>query len=418
MQLQQAGEQINFEESEISQEEFMQVVQSNDPQQCETWLTEVSAEVERATGEVAETERARVRLEDEVVIEGRVIVDQQQPSIEVDEQPAEVSVSSATPDIGITQQPVEILVRQGAPRISFEMPQPTVMIEQPAPEIIVTMPDPSVQVGNTRPRIEVRQAEPQVRVTMPEPTVELDLYQAEDPETSPGIAIEQRQAQQGTDSAAAEPRVTMNRAEARILYQEADEQQQGNVSITRSEPTIRFEQAEPQVDITSAGEPQVNWTQIGEPTVTFQESAEAQSDRAETGASGQQTQQPTQAEQAQTEQAQTEQAQGGQAGAGGPNVRREGYEGVQVQEVTASELDGATVYGVQGDEVGEIGTLTLSPSQQEVAIIDVGVLLGTDERRVEVPFSDLTLLRGQEDGDIRVYIDASEERLMEYPEAE
>lgn len=83
MQLQQAGDQINFEESDVSQDEFIQVVQGNDPQQCEAWLTQVSAEADRPAGEVAETERARVRLEDEVVIEGRVIVNQQPPSVEV-----------------------------------------------------------------------------------------------------------------------------------------------------------------------------------------------------------------------------------------------------------------------------------------------------------------------------------------------
>ena len=416
MQLQQAGDQINFEESDVSEDEFVQVVQSNDPQQCEAWLNQVSAQADRSASEVAETERARVRLEDEVVIEGRVIVDQQPPNVEVDEQPAEVTVGNVTPDIGINQEPIDILIRQAAPRISFNMPQPTVQIEQAAPEIIITMPDPSVEVGNMRPQVEVRQAEPQVRVTMPEPTVELDLYQAEDPETSQGIAVEQRQPQEGTDSAGTQPQVTMNRAEAQILYQET-QQQQANVSISRGEPTIRFEQADPELEITSSGEPQVNWSQTGEPTVTFQESAE----RGENGATAQQDAAAPagpQAEQAQTEQAQTEQAQAGQTEPRGPNVRREGYEGVPADEILASELDGATVHGVQGNEVGEIGTLTLSANQPDVAIIDVGVVLGTGERRVEVPFSDLTFLRGEEDGDIRVYIDASEERLMEYSETE
>jgi len=428
MQLQQAGSQINFEESDVSEEEFVQVVESNDPQQCEAWLNQVSAQADSSASEVAETERARVRLEDEVVIEGRVIVDQQPPNVEVDEQPAEVTVGNVTPDIGINQEPIDILIRQAAPRISFNMPQPTIQIEQAAPEIIITMPDPSVEVGNMRPQVEVRQAEPQVRVTMPEPTVELDLYQAEDAETSQGIAVEQRQPQEGADSASAQPQVTMNRAEAQILYQET-EQQQANVNISRGEPTIRFEQADPELDITSSGEPQVNWSQTGEPSVTFQESAEREENGAaeqqDAAAPADQEGQPeqtqagqTQAGQTQAEQAQTEQAQGGQTEPRGPNVRREGYEGVPADEILASELDGATVHGVQGNEVGEIGTLTLSANQPEVAIIDVGEVLGTGERRVEVPFSDLTFLRGEEDGDIRVYIDASEERLMEYNEAD
>lgn len=417
MTLEQTAEQIDFEQSDISEEEFNQVVQANDPAQCESWLVQLREEA-GTEGEVSETERARVRLEDEVVIEGRVIVDQPQPQVDVEEQAAEVVVGRSTSDVNVTQGPIDIVIRQGAPLVRLDMPQPTVTIEQPAPEIIVTMPDPSVDVANSRPTIEVRQAEPRVQVTMAEPTIELDLYQAEDAENSPGIAVEQRQAQDGADGASPEPEVTMQRAEAQVIYQDSEEQQ-ANVSHSRSEPNIRFEQAEAQVEITSSGEPQVNWTQSGEPTVRFEESAGQEAGQEADPQSAAQGQTETsEMETGQAESGQAESGQMEQAETGAPNVRREGYEAVEIDQVEMTDLGNATVYGVQDNEVGEAGQLIEVDEQAQTAIVDVGAALGTEERRVEIPFSDMTLLRNQDGSDLRVYIDASEERLMGYPEAE
>ncbi len=426
MRLQQAADQIRFEESEISEDEFNQVVESNDPEQCQTWLTQVQAEG-GVEGEISETEQARVRLEDEVVIEGRVIVDQGQPNVEIEEQAAEVMVGSSSPDVNVEQGPIDIVIRQGAPRISLDMPQPTITIEQPAPEIIVTMPDPSVDVSNTRPQIEVRQAEPRVQISMAEPTVELDLYQAEDPENSPGIAVENRQSQAEGESA--EPQVNITRAEAQIIFEESDDQQAA-VNVSRSEPSIRFEQAEPEIEITSTGDPQVNWSQSGEPNVTFEQSS---TDGANTGQSGETESQSAAMSEPQNgetpsatnpdnevsnaEASETEE-QAAQSESNGPAVRREGYSGIPVDQIAASELDGATVYGVQGEEIGEVGELTLSGEEAESVVVDFGGFLGIGERRVEIPFSDLTILQGDDNGEIRVYVDATEENLDSYPEAE
>ena len=425
MQLEQAATEIDFEESEISEDEFNQIVQSNDPAQCDTWIAQINAET-GVEGDVTETERARVTLEDEVVIEGRVVVNQQQPEVQVEEQSAEVMVSDQPSDVSVSQGPIDIVIRQGAPTISLDMPQPTITIEQPAPEIIVTMPDPTVDVANARPQVEVRQAEPRISMTMPEPSVELDLYQSEDPENSPGIAIEQRQqGEEMQEGGQAQAAVTMNRAEPQIIYQDG-EQQQANVDISRSDPNIRIENAEPQVEITSAGEPQVNWSQTGEATVSFQEASnesgnQQQSEDSGTAMASQNDGNQNLTEQSdQTEMAQSEtdqQLQSEQQMAGGPNVRREGYEGVEVEGMELTDLEGAPMFGVQDGEVGEMGRLVLSGEELETVIVDIGDLVGVEEREVEIPFSDLTVLRSESGGDLRVYIDASEERLMNYPEA-
>jgi hypothetical protein len=72
---------------------------------------------------------------------------------------------------------------------------------------------------------------------------------------------------------------------------------------------------------------------------------------------------------------------------------------------------------VQGNEITEIGTLMTDQTAADTVIVDVGAYLGADERLVRIPLTDLTLLRSTDNGDVRVYIDASEDRLMAYPEA-
>jgi hypothetical protein len=387
-ELQRAAEQIDFEQSGLSEDQYIRMVEANDTAQCSVLLTEVNAAL-GLEGAVSETEQARIRLSDEVVIEGRAIIDQGPANVQIDEQAAEVIVSESTADVNVTQEAFDIVVRQDAPRITLDMPQPTITIEQPAPEFIITMPDPTVDVANARPRVEVRQAQPRVRVNVPDPTVELDLYQAEDPENSPGIEISRRAAADGT-TATAEPQVSMTRAEARIVYPDTD-QQPPNVTIARAQPNIRFEQRDPQIEITSSGDPQVNWTQSGDPIVRFEDASAGDG--------------------------QPQAAGNRQAMAGGPNVRRDGYEMIDATEVSTAELDGAPVFGVQGNDVSEIGMLSVAEDDAQSVIVDVGAFMGTEPREIRVPLSDLTILHNAQDGDLRTYINASEERLMSYPDA-
>lgn len=401
LQLQQAAEQIDFQQSGISEDQYVQVVEVDDAEQCGLLLTEVNAAM-GLEGEVSETEQARVRLSDEVVIEGRAIIDQGPANVQIEEQATEVIVGESTPDVNVTQEAFDIVVRQDAPRITLDMPQPTITIEQPAPKFIITMPDPSVDVANARPQVEVRQGEPRVTVNVPEPTVELDLYQAEDPENSPGIQISRREAADGS-AGTAEPEVSMTRSEAQVVYQDTG-QQQPNVSISRAEPNIRFEQGEPQIEIGSSGEPQVNWSQSGEPIVRFED-----------GTGGNQQDEAAGSEQPDSVMQNDQSNQ--QAMSGGPNVRRTGYEMIDASQVSAAELDGAPVFGVQGNEVSEIGTLTVAEDEPQSVIVEIGTFMGTEPREVSVPLSDITILHSAEDGDMRAYINASEERLMSYPDA-
>lgn len=414
VQLEGFSGQIDYAVVDIAEDDIIAVIEAGDSVECATFLREVQLASGVEAEVVVKTEQARIRLEDEVVIEGRVIVDQQPPSVQVEEQAAEVSVNSASPDVTVNEGPLDIMVRQAAPTINFEMPQPTITIDQPAPEIIVTMPDPSVEVANARPRIEVRQAEPLVSVTMSEAAVELELYRAEDGESSQGIAIQQgRSNADGTAAVAVDPEVAITRADAQINYLDSEESgETGNVSVNRTQPNIRFEQSEPQIEVTASPEPRVVWTQSGEPVITFNEAAGDVKAETEANAAMSDAEQPSMVnEEAATsaDPAMTNTR---------PNVSREGFQPVDLANMTAADLEGATLYGVEGENIGEIGDLVIADGNAQEVIADVGGFLGMGERQVRVSMSDITLLQSEDGGQLRAYINATEDQLMTYPEVE
>ncbi|MEI4196424.1 PRC-barrel domain-containing protein [Roseovarius sp. E0-M6] len=102
-----------------------------------------------------------------------------------------------------------------------------------------------------------------------------------------------------------------------------------------------------------------------------------------------------------------------------PNVQREGYaEVTEVDELTSDALVGQAVYGENDDSVGEIGNLLLDDAGNvDRAVINVGGFLGLGEKPIAVTFDELQILRDG-GGDLRVYIDSTEDQLEEQPEYE
>ena len=103
----------------------------------------------------------------------------------------------------------------------------------------------------------------------------------------------------------------------------------------------------------------------------------------------------------------------------GPFVEAEGFARVMPGELTTEELTGAPVMGVNEEEVGEVGKLLMtSTGELDRAVIDVGGFLGLGERPVAVSLDELTIMRLVDGGELRVYIDASQEALEKQPEYE
>jgi hypothetical protein len=95
----------------------------------------------------------------------------------------------------------------------------------------------------------------------------------------------------------------------------------------------------------------------------------------------------------------------------------DGYTNLTLGELSAEDLDGASVYDAQDQSIGEIAELAVSADGQiERAIIEVGGFLGLGEKRVEVDFDALQVQRDNTGPDIRVYYDTTADDLTEMPE--
>ena len=102
-----------------------------------------------------------------------------------------------------------------------------------------------------------------------------------------------------------------------------------------------------------------------------------------------------------------------------PGIERDGYQPVMTKDLTAEDLTGARVYGLNDEDVGEISELVLTDAGMvEKAVIDVGGFLGIGEKPVAVAMDELTIIRNAEGDDLRVYIDSTEDALEARPEYE
>lgn len=103
-----------------------------------------------------------------------------------------------------------------------------------------------------------------------------------------------------------------------------------------------------------------------------------------------------------------------------PTAEYEGYMDAnmdEMQALTAEDLEGTYVYGVNDDTVGEIGSLVLGDSGQiERVVINVGGFLGLGEKPVAVTWDELQVLKSADGDDFRIYIDSSKEALEAQPE--
>ncbi len=442
------------ENSERTPDDVLRIAQSDVAADCEVVLVEVTALVEAEAqtetmdtdaARLAETDQLTVTLEDERVVEGMVFLEQDAPQVDIEQGDTEVVISSAEPAVTVEEQGAEILVRQQAPEINVEMPQPTITITQAAPEIIITMPEPGVNVASARPEVEIRQAEPQITVNQAPPTVNLELRTANNAEGSQGIQVQDGAS--GETYAAGEvrePRATTNAqinmatSDPTVIYEETETEGQGNVQITRAEPSVTFEAAEPNVQFSSTGEPTVNFEQQGDIIVTMRDFGEGDSSEAEmqqanatetdaaplmtdgqteTAEAGQLiTEGDAETAEADTTTMQTEET---EMVAEGPTIEREGYQTIPATEIEVSTLTGASVFDINDENIGEIGELVLSNAGDlDRAIVDVGGFLGLGEKPVAVEAGQMAFLRNEDGGDLRVYVDASREELESQPSYE
>jgi sporulation protein YlmC with PRC-barrel domain len=85
-------------------------------------------------------------------------------------------------------------------------------------------------------------------------------------------------------------------------------------------------------------------------------------------------------------------------------------------EIRISKLQRAGVFNAQGEKIGEINEILLSPKHELAAVISVGGFLGMGEHNVAVDLSKMRLERKYGTEDFRFVFNASKDQLKALPE--
>lgn len=105
-----------------------------------------------------------------------------------------------------------------------------------------------------------------------------------------------------------------------------------------------------------------------------------------------------------------------------PTMEREGYaeaDMADLSQLKSDEIEGSYVYGANDETVGEIDGLIMDADGQVTeAVINVGGFLGLGEKPVAVAFDRIQVLKSEDGGEFRFYIDSTEEKLESMPEYE
>lgn len=144
---------------------------------------------------------------------------------------------------------------------------------------------------------------------------------------------------------------------------------------------IQVEQADPEVEVESAGDPRVNVEQRSEPEV----------DRTQADAGREGDRRPgSEDEEARADQGDMTSPAGGQAPATAQPAQPGGTAEVDTTDaVPADDLIGRTVIGADGESLGEVNDILLSQSGEiDRVVVGSGGVLGIGEREIAIPWSD------------------------------
>ncbi len=107
----------------------------------------------------------------------------------------------------------------------------------------------------------------------------------------------------------------------------------------------------------------------------------------------------------------TEETRSERTGFSAPQMERDGYDQVEVTDVSTDMLIGTSVYDIEENNVGDVTDIILN-SEGEVSnvIIDFGGFLGIGSSQASLSFEELTILSTEGFGDVRLYVVRSEQR--------
>ncbi|WP_114966467.1 PRC-barrel domain-containing protein [Alkalilacustris brevis] len=100
-----------------------------------------------------------------------------------------------------------------------------------------------------------------------------------------------------------------------------------------------------------------------------------------------------------------------------PEVQRDGYNRVEVTDVSTEMLMGENVYDINDNDVGSVTDMILDGDGAITnVIIDFGGFLGIGTSQASLRFDELTILSTEGYDSVRLYVDASKEQIQELPQ--
>lgn len=79
-----------------------------------------------------------------------------------------------------------------------------------------------------------------------------------------------------------------------------------------------------------------------------------------------------------------------------------GMSEVELTDISADELDGATVETADGEQIGRVSSIIPAEDGIDSVLVDVGSLTGTADSQLAFHGADLTAMRSDETGEIRL----------------
>lgn len=395
--------------------------------------------------------------------------------VDIEQGRATVDIAEQAGEIIVRQRPAMITVDMPQPTIRIEQPAPEIIITMPDPSVNVGSAEPRVEVRQADPRITVNQTPPSVDLELRrvEEGNESGGFRVNDRrsgqeyaagEAGEGVAMEDAEISLSTS----EPIVRMveSSENAEVRMQRAEPQ----IRFEQAEPQVEFSSAgEPTLEFVQSGEPVVQFqTGEGEAASEGQDenSDEGQEDEAGMEAAPQEDAQtddtatteedatsedmaaedmPTDgaatddmaaedmpaegeasedmaADGAETDDAATDMGTEAETDMADDRtdetpmdqqvMERDGYAPVDFESFDFTTLEGATIYGSQDETVGDVSDLVLADGGViEAVVVGIGGFLGIGEREVAIPFDRLSILQGEEQDDVRVYVNATREEL-------
>lgn len=96
----------------------------------------------------------------------------------------------------------------------------------------------------------------------------------------------------------------------------------------------------------------------------------------------------------------------------------DGYTTAMLGDVTTDDLDGASIYGPNDEDIGHVQGPVLGADGKSVdkVLLDIGGFLGVGEHEVALMPSEVQIMRKDSASDIRVYVNATNGELKALPE--